>query len=241
MFMITQTIAIDSTIPGLSSLDLSVAVDYWDMKIDGAITQFSAAETLENCVDGATLDPLFCNLVTRSADGQIIDIDVQQVNAAEFAASGVDLEINYGHFFDHGGSLSLSTIATYTDKLTLFQSADDPDSKDERAGALRRPRFRGLLRTSYAIDRWQVGWDVNYVGRTKILNEVQPEQLSLNRIKAEVYHDLNLRFIIRDGIEVYGGVNNVTDNKPPLFLNAGSTLYDGVGRYYFAGLRVGIP
>ena len=90
------------------------------------------------------------------------------------------------------------------------------------------------------LGRWQAGWDVNYIDKSKLFNDVQPEELSINRVKAELYHDLNVRFAARDNIELYAGVNNVTDNKPPRFFGIGTTHYDAVGRYYYAGGRVSL-
>ncbi len=178
--------------------------------------------------------------VTRSADGQIVNIDVQGINAAGFTAIGVDLEAHYDHLFRHGGSLALALTASYYDDLTFIQSANDPSTKDEQVDTLGRPEYRGLLHTSYALGPWQLGWDVRFTDSSKISNDAQPEEVPVNQVDSVTYHDLNLRYWFNEEIELFAGVNNLTDEEPPSTLNLGNLRYDAIGRYYFAGVRISI-
>lgn len=217
--------------------DLSLAIDYWDIEIEDAITEFNATQVVENCVDGEVLDPVFCSLTSRSANGQIANIIVTNINAAEFRGKGVDADLSWSHSFDHGGLLSTHLIASYTDELTFFQSADNPESEDKRIGERRNPRVRGLLITSYSLNNWQLNWDLTYVGSTKFENQAQPEEIPDNRIDAEIYHDINVQYFLSDDIQFHAGILNLEDNRPPLYLNRGGTLYDAIGRYYVLGAR----
>lgn len=221
--------------------NFTIALDYWNIEIEDTIVRFFADQILENCVDGAALDPLFCSFVTRSSDGQIVNIDRKDINAGLFKGSGIDLEGNYVHDFDNGSSLSLGLTGSYLDEITFLPSAADPDTQDKRADTQNRPRVRALLSTVYDIANWQLGWDVTYIGSSKIFRDVQPEELSFNKIESKIYHSLNVRYRFDDRLEIFGGVRNVADEKPPIWLSFGGILYDGVGRYFFAGARFAYP
>jgi outer membrane receptor protein involved in Fe transport len=217
--------------------NFNVALDYWNIEIEDTIVRFFADQILENCVDGAALDPVFCSFVTRASDGQIVNIDRKDINAGLFKGSGIDLEGNYVHDFNNGSSLSLNLIASYLDEMTFFPSAADPDTQDKRADTANRPRVRALLSTVYDITDWQLGWDVTYIGSSKIFRNVQPEELSFNKVESKIYHSLDVRYRFDDRFEIFGGVRNVADEEPPSWINFGGILYDGVGRYFFAGAR----
>ena len=154
---------------------------------------------------------------------------------------GIDLEGNYVHDFDNGSSLGVSLIASYFDEITFLPSAADPDTQDKRADTQNRPRVRALLSTVYDIADWQLGWDVTYIGSSKIFRDVQPEELSFNEIESKIYHSLNVRYRFDDRLEIFGGVRNVADEEPPIWMSFGGILYDGVGRYFFAGARFAYP
>ncbi len=42
---------------------LNIALDYWNIEIEDAITSFAASDVLSNCVDGSSLDAEFCGAV----------------------------------------------------------------------------------------------------------------------------------------------------------------------------------
>ena len=61
---------------------------------------------------------------------------------------------------------------------------------------------------------------------------------------AKDYLDLNADYAINDRFTVYAGIDNLTNEKPPVLgfslagdANVDISLYDVLGRRYFAGLR----
>ena len=215
-------------------------MDYWDIEITDAITQFEPNDILSSCVDGAALDDSFCSLIVRADSHQISRINVTNINAAEFLASGIDIEANYGR--DLGaGILSLSATTSYLDELQTKANANS-DTAGPRilVDSFGYPRWRGLIDTVYSFDKFQISWLISYVGSSKWSNDGAPEQyLGNNEVDAVVYHDLNLRYTHNDHLQLFAGVNNLLDEEPPNMpeINTGGLLYDAMGSYYFFGLR----
>jgi len=61
---------------------------------------------------------------------------------------------------------------------------------------------------------------------------------------ARDYLDLNADYAVNDQFTVYAGIDNLTDEEPPVLgfslagdANVDISLYDVLGRRYFAGVR----
>ncbi|PAJ74964.1 hypothetical protein CJF42_07775 [Pseudoalteromonas sp. NBT06-2] len=221
--------------------ELSIAVDYWDINIEDAITTFEATDILNNCVDGQSLNSVFCDAVKRDNEGQILLVSTQSINAANFAANGTDLDINYHHDLSLG-QLNFTFKGTYLDEKTFQQNAADPTDIDSQAGEVGSPHFRALITSALTTDNMVTSWTVNYIGESTFNKEANPEEYPdtfNNKVKAYTYHNLNLSYSYNDSISLYLGIDNVANKKPAALpnLNAGGLLYDGIGRKYYAGMQ----
>ncbi|MEQ9316635.1 MAG: TonB-dependent receptor, partial [Henriciella sp.] len=82
---------------------LSVTVDYWDVKIEDAISSVGAQDILNGCIDSTGFPNVqFCDLFQRRADGGLTFLESQQINFAALEASGYDFTVNYT--FDVGAN-----------------------------------------------------------------------------------------------------------------------------------------
>ena len=146
--------------------DLVVTLDYFDIKLDGAIAQLGggAQNTLNLCyltVQDASSD--FCQAVHRNpATGSITvpySLDVLQANIGGLETSGYDLEARYGldvGFGMEGGShFDISTQWTYTDEFTVTPMQAVPENKNHCVGAYGStcgepiPEFKGVTRFTW--------------------------------------------------------------------------------------------
>ena len=222
---------------------LSLAVDYWDMSIDDAITTYSATDVLSNCVDGSSLNQKYCELITRDANNQIINVATKSINVANFSASGVDIDANYFLGLSEYGELNFNVKATYLDKRQFQTNIEFPDEIDEQAGEVGTPNLRGLFTTVYHLNNLTLSWTMNYVGESDFDNDAvegqYPEWFD-NKVDSYTYHNLNVNFVASENIALYAGIDNIADKTPPALpnLNAGSLLYDAVGRKYYAGVKI---
>ena len=146
--------------------DLVVTLDYFDIKLDGAIAQLGggAQNTLNLCyltVQDVNSD--FCQAVHRNpASGSITvpySLDVLQANIGRLATIGYDLGARYGWdvgFGMEGGSrFDITTQWTYTDKFTITPMQAVPANKNRCVGAYGStcgepiPQYKGVTRFTW--------------------------------------------------------------------------------------------
>ena len=80
-------------IPGLT-----IAVDYYDIRIRDAIDAYSNRDIQLQCYDTDVpqADNPFCADITRNPNnGQIVSLVQRQVNLARFDTHGIDVAFNY--------------------------------------------------------------------------------------------------------------------------------------------------
>lgn len=222
---------------------LNIALDYWNIEIEDAITSFAASDVLSNCVDGSSLDAEFCGAVSRLADGNINLVSVQNINASKFVANGTDLDLSYALPLDTG-SLETSLVLTYLDKREFWQNPAVATEAANDAGTPRYPHLRGLLRAAYRTDQYSIGWTINYAGSTTFSKintaaDAYPAWFD-NKVATYARHNLFASYSVSDDILGYLNVDNIGDKKPQYLpgINQGTLIYDGVGRSYTLGVKV---
>ncbi|SFD41247.1 TonB-dependent receptor domain-containing protein [Pseudoalteromonas denitrificans] len=230
--------------------NFSIAVDYWDIEITDAITQFKGTDVLGNCVNSAELDNTFCDLVTRGDDGNIKNIDVTSINAAKFSAKGTDIDVNLGLDLDEA-RLNFAFKGTYLDERETQQNASDPRTAKNLAGSATNsdatpyPHFRALITTTYSMDNFSTSWTTNYVGdmtyNKLATNETYGSEFN-NKVDSYMNHNLRFQYNYDKSTMLFLGINNVADKKPSALpsLNQGGLLYDAIGRRYTAGIKISL-
>lgn len=223
-----------SFIPGLD-----ITADYWDIDIEDVITQFSANQVANYCVDLPTLDNIFCDAMTRDQNDPVRAIETlstQQINASNMTARGVDFGVNYRRPVA-GGMLRAGFKGTYLIERTTEAVPGMEESILLQAGGYASPRFRGNLFASYSIDGFNLAWNTQIRGAglhdTMAATE---EAYPTNKVPARVYNDVSFGYDINDQYRLTLGVNNLFDVKPPqipsTYAGAGG-IYDTIGRYFF--------
>lgn len=223
--------------------DLNIALDYWNIDIEDAITSFAPTDVLSNCVDGQSLNAAFCDLVTRRSDGNINLVSVQNINASKFLARGTDLDVSY-RIPMHSGVFHISMLATYLDKRQFWQNPADSSAVMNDAGSYTYPRLRTILNAAYRGDLYTLGWRINYVGESTFnkTNRTNPEAYPIsfnNKVPAYIQHSLFAMYQLSDDVELYVNADNVTNEKPAFLpgINQGTILYDAIGSRFTVGVK----
>lgn len=227
---------------------LSVAVDWFKITVDDAITTLSAQFILDECYANATFPNSFCPRVTRRSDGQLVQTQGTFVNVAKSRNEGLDWQARYRF----GDSWSLGLNGTYlwdrtlsTDGKTFVNRAGEVVASAGNNGS---PKLRATASLGHDWGPLSGFVQLRYVGKGRAdvtLDDI--EGLERNRIDAQWYVDLSGRYAFELGgrqLQFFAGVNNVLDRDPPIvpidFISAFQTspiFYDVIGRYYFGGLR----
>lgn len=222
---------------------LTVSADYWDIEIQDAISAVSAQDIVDNCYDSPSFPNNFCGLFTRNRDtgsAQFLGFNFlrqTQLNFGAIEARGVDFSAAYG-FDALGGSFGFDVAGTWMDKLDFFFDPGDPTAVDPELGELQRPEWAGKASLDFTYGPLMVRWTTTYQDE-QASSGVEIEDLGTvwgsEVIEDEFYfHDVSFAYDATPDIQLYGGVNNVTDEEP--FFTQNAWPVSPLGRYFFVGL-----
>ncbi len=241
--------------------DLAVTLDYFDIKLDDAISQLGggAQNTLNLCyltVRDANSD--FCRAVHRNpATGAItvpFSLDVLQANIGSLETSGFDLQGRYG--FDLGGGrLDISTTWTYTDEFTVTPMQAVPENTNECVGAYGAtcgepiPEIKGVTRFTWTTGPFGLSLRHRFIDSVTTDRYVLPSRrpgvtppalttFTNATLDSQNYLDLSFTYDMGEKAELFAGVNNVLNSDPPIIVGQGGYANTFPATYDYAGMTV---
>jgi iron complex outermembrane receptor protein len=228
---------------------LSVAIDYYHIKISGAITTLTAQQIVTNCATIA----VDCELVTRPTPTTFpTSITIAPTNSSFLITSGIDVDATYRTPL-MAGDLTLRLYANYLQHFVTQQSVTEPAY--ENAGYATTgnqptayPHRRATLNVDYKKDAFGFFLSEQYIGNLS-LDSPQPNNVYVSpNVPAVWYTNAMVSYrlpIDKGNVETYLNVGNLFDKQPPLVpgsipgLNLPTiiSLYDTVGRVFTLGAR----
>jgi outer membrane receptor protein involved in Fe transport len=232
---------------------MSLAVDWYRIEIEESIDVVGSDVYVPGCYDPA-YNPRFdvgqeyCSYFARDpVDGGIIDLADIYRNLALRETSGVDVQIDW--LLPAGpGDLNLNLVLSWLDYLNsrIVEGA----AKDRYAGTLGQfggsaPEWQSNLTLDYSWRDFGVTLQWRYIDsmlRPPVL-EGGPSNFV---VPSYDYFDLSLRHEFAEGIlgglALTFGVENLTDENPPIFpspvaANTDPSRYDTLGRRYYVNLK----
>ena len=224
---------------------LTFTIDYWDMTIEDAIDAPSGQSIVDSCYDSTTFpNNQFCDLIRRNDDPNspqfngLEFISQQQLNIGKLEATGIDFAARYQFDLD-AYDLSLGVSGTWMDKLDRFFDPTDPSAVDPELGELQRPEWAGNFNATLGRGPVQVRYQMQFIGE-QALRDVEIETIDQLYGPAgmadETYvHDISVSWFVTDQYQLYGGVNNVSDERP--FITELAFPVSPIGRFFFLGLN----
>ncbi|MDT9598696.1 TonB-dependent receptor plug domain-containing protein [Sphingosinicella rhizophila] len=214
----------------------SLSVDYYDIKINGAIGTPDTASITADCAAG---DTEACDRITRDpVSGTITDVRATNANIASLRTNGIDIEAAYvlpmSRVSNMPGALRFRALATYVNELVIDGVNKAGSVGDIAIGGI--PHWRGNFSATYQSDTYGLDLRIRYVGGGKF-DASQPNIVN-NDVGARTYVDLGAQFKVADKFTFFGNVRNLFDKDPPLVVQLGGFNYDSVGRYFTAGIRL---
>ncbi|VAW06585.1 TonB-dependent receptor, partial [hydrothermal vent metagenome] len=228
----------------------SLAADYWTTEIKEAVGSIGIGAIIDRCVDAADINNTFCSLITRRADGAIELISNSPINIGNLAAAGIDFSAQYslaapGIFSGDSGSVRWQFTATRRLKSEQLVDADDPSTLLVFTNGIGTSKWEGNLSTSYNSGPLNINLFTYYVGPAALNTQpsIQPERfpVAFSTVKSKLYNDLYIGWQIEERATVYGGINNLFNVEPPdnpFTYLGGFGVYDNVGRFFYAGVKL---
>ena len=239
--------------------DLSIAIDYFDIEVTNAIGTVPAQTSYDRCL--TTGDPAFCrniqrdtagtlHLLNEAPGGGLAGISTQNVNVANDATKGIDVNITYSLDMSDMGSLNFDYAATVLD--TNYTIAIPGDDKVECADAYAGPC--GLPAPEYNhrfLATWVTPYDLTvsatwrHIGETTLYGTTSTTNLE-DKMEERNYLDLAATYDYSENVQVRFGANNLLGDDAPVTTAAGTgtgnnNTYPGlfdVSTYLFAGVTV---
>ena len=223
----------------------SAEVNWYDIRIDGAIQSLPAQTTLLSCV--YQNDPLACSNVHRSNSGNIVQIEGTLQNIAGIKTQGWDLNFAYRTAKASWGRLGFTWNNTFLRKFDVITPTVDGTSTEHRRGTeigspvAGYPKWRSLATIDWDNDTFGATLTGRYMSGLREVND------NNNPMPSIFYTDVQLRwnptFMSLKNIALAAGVNNLFDSHTPGCVscdlgNYDQTLYNTPGRFYYA--RIGV-
>ncbi len=220
---------------------------YYKHELDGAIEAIDAQTQLDLCIN--TLDPQFCNGISRTAGGAINGFNNRLVNIGGIETSGYDVAINYASPQYDWGRLTVNWTNTFVSEYveeSLGQRVDLAGLERNDTGI---PEWKSSMNIGWALDNWSVNWMVRHVdsltescsdfldGTPDSLTALglcsnpntADESLSTNKLDATTYSDIQVSYASDiDGVDMEFtlGINNAFNAHPPACYSCSLNGYD---------------
>jgi len=212
----------------------SMSADYYNITIDDAINTLTSQQVLARCTAG---EAQFCNqLVFGGVGGALSQINLFPLNISTDAVEGMDLQADYSRQL-LGGSINVRLIGNYV----FRQSQNQLGVKVNYAGGIGPdnpvegvPRARFNLATTFARGRVSTTVQTRFIGAAKLVNAWTAKDVDRNRVPPIAYLDLRGAYRLTPAIELYGTVDNLLNQDPPM---VPGTSYQGQNVYYFTATR----
>jgi outer membrane receptor protein involved in Fe transport len=236
--------------------DFVATADWYRVNITNAIEAPDAQQVANECVDLSTIANPYCAEVQRTASGNfpgsIKEITTRQINVASFFTQGIDFSVTYhanldDWFKSHLGSVDLHLIGNHLDSISTtplpgqaaIQSANYAYGGVD-GGAT--PYWQFNLDAVWNYDAWSVDYNVDWYdgvlnfSRQQMYSEPNIVDKQFLHQPAHDVHSIQVGYDIREGWNVYAGIDNLWYQKPSIGNNG--LPVDPLGRFFYGGVKV---
>lgn len=238
----------------------SASVDYFNIKIKGAISDTPPSITIAQCFNNPDPTSAVCQSIVRNpVDGSLsgptfVGVPSTLGNVGSIKTDGVDIVLSYRGGEKEGFHYSLGFAGTWT-RNYKFQ-ADVTSPAEQCAGFFGpvcdlepMPKWKHVAEVNLAWNNINLMTRWRFIGKIKADSDISgPEGIVLQTIKPFNYFDSTLSVDLDDRFTLRFGVLNLFDKEPPLVgdttgatATGGGTFpntYDVLGRSFFAGATI---
>ncbi|MCO7248949.1 TonB-dependent receptor [Pseudoalteromonas sp. PAR1] len=214
-------------------------------------------------------DNVFCNDITRNSEGNIIKILQRQYNLDELTARGYDVVAQYKLDLDNLGQLSFKLDYNHVIENSQTYEGLDGSLVTSHYAGYGSSKDKASMSVTWRNDNLRIRWRTNYLGSFKASQSLEedyqeyiaendarceagedtcisnPEKLAYQDYGSFLKHSLSASYTMSLGeqsqLRVFGGVNNVFDNKGDFYPYGRGNYYSayggGAGRYVYVGAQ----
>ncbi len=225
-----------------TGLDLSLALDYFEIEVNDQITVLGSGNILAACYGRPNFPNSFCDLIERDRDPAsstfltIVQVQDDFVNINSQRTSGIDATIRYEHEFAFGRlTADFAGTWTFTDETDIFGGLDGFRTNDFN-GTVSNPDFVANSTLQFNRGDWTFSWFSRYVQRASnedLLTSAnpgvylgRPNTLRKRHAETTIYHTGSIRYQASDW-QIIAGVSNVFDEAPPAMSAGGGSFRVG--------------
>lgn len=228
------------------------SLDYYDIKINKAISTVAAADVIQRCFQG---QQIYCSGITfdGSAFG-IANVNTEPYNVASVRNRGLEGALSYNTRLGDIGALNFRALVT----RTLELSTNDQNSKVDRAGALQSggvPKWTGTTDLSFSSGGFLTTFSSRFFSGSKydatLFDPSDPgydatsgNSINDNHFPGAAYFDLYAEYGVKSGASrftFFGKIENLANKAPALYaataITSGGDPYDLIGRRFTFGVR----
>ncbi|WP_313249696.1 TonB-dependent receptor plug domain-containing protein [Stenotrophomonas indicatrix] len=234
---------------------LNVTLDWWQIKIEDAITRPAIQDIMNYCYGGSPAEQAaYCGLITRDPTYgttaqryTITNVDMPLQNLASYKVEGWDLGVLYRLPETSFGQFTVSWDSTYLSKWETKATRDSEVEGRQGRYLDQDPYWR--IRSNLYVD-WSFGdFGVNYGLRYKsgmtedcllggaLRSYCSDPEGRKNHMGATTYHDIQVRYNTPWKGTIMLGLNNAWDKQPPVSYSTSYNMfdpqYDLPGRYMY--------
>ena len=220
---------------------LQIAVDWYDIRLRDAINLATATQVANLCVDLASTDNPFCPTITRrTGTGYVSAYTVEPQNVAAFRTAGLEANIAYQVDTARLGRFDVRLVGGYLHRLELLPlpGAAPIDNLDQPF----RPKYNIVFSPTWTLNALTIAYNLRWQNGTRRFTRVETDSNAnyvdprYFRFKALWQHDVQVQIAATDAFSLYGGVNNLFDQKPDIGFETNVPI-SPLGRYLYVGAK----
>lgn len=240
--------------------DLTVSVDYYNIKIKDVISTVPGLTVLSKCFNldgsnpGYSVGNEYCQLIQRDGTGELLNVATPFKNLGSLQTDGVEAQVNWSMpatFLGGTSRLFANTAIGWTrsykvqllpgaaalDYVGVSVGGTNPGSVPPRAV----PEWKAVSTFGYRNDALNLGLRWRYQSKMRDVSAVLTPANTQVGVAAYALWDVFGSVKITDGFDLRGGINNLFDKGLPFVASSQNgtdvALYDAIGRSFYVGAR----
>lgn len=257
----TIGVVFQPTFAGEAFRHMTLSVDYYNIRIAGAISSIDVPTSLAKCFNSDGSNPnydatnIYCqNIVRNTSTGQISNSFQALLNIGGIKTAGIDVAFDWSLPFEAlrlgKGAFNVNLTLNYLDTFKI--QASPVSAFQEAAGTIIGPSSVGnsyakwKYTSTYTIARGKVelGLRWRHLSSFKDSSVITNPASTVPGTPPYDYFDILAKVKVNDRFEFRGGVTNVGDRNPAAVQGfTGTTnmgIYDVVRRAFYVGLKASI-